>query len=153
MSRRGPTRPFALLHVHTVGLSLFLVTFPYTATILQGPARFLTRLHTTTIDRSFPQAGDTTHRYSTEHTAAPQATHTLRPVFPKRVHYRIPDGTTLKPHATTSNLTHCWLVSNLMITPRSSPISSLVPGCNPPKATGLVLAETGSLVPTCTCAN
>ena len=28
-----------------------------------------------------------------------------------------------------------------MITPRSSPISSLVPGCNPPKAQTLVLAE------------
>ena len=40
-----------------------------------------------------------------------------------------------------------------MITPRSSPISSLVPGCNPPRATGLVLAEIGSLVPTCTRAN
>ena len=43
------------------------------------------------------------------------------------------DGYKIISHAAT-NLTHYWLASNLMITPRSSPISSLVPGCNPPKA-------------------
>ena len=47
----------------------------------------------------------------------------------------------IKSHAATSNLTHYWLASKLMTTPRSSPISSLVPRCNPPKAQQLVLAE------------
>ena len=39
-----------------------------------------------------------------------------------------------------------WLASKLMITDGSSPISSLVPDCNPPKAVTLVLAD-GTLVP------
>ena len=39
-----------------------------------------------------------------------------------------------------------WLASKLMIIDGSSPISSLVPDCNPPKAATLVLAD-GTLVP------
>ena len=39
-----------------------------------------------------------------------------------------------------------WLASKLMITDGSSPISSLVPDCNLPKAATLVLAD-GTLVP------
>ena len=104
--RRGPTRPFALLHVHTVELSHLLVTFSYAATIFQGPARFLTRIHTTTTNRSFPQAGDTMHRYATEHTAAPQAAHTLRPVFPKRVHYNVIQMVQYIVPISTPNLPH-----------------------------------------------
>ena len=69
-------------------------------------------------------------------------------VSQQRVHYRIQADTSFNiPMQRHKNLTHYWLASNLMITPRSSPISSLVPGCNPPKAQQLVLAETGSLVP------
>ena len=90
---------------------------------------------------------------SRKHTRCSTRLLTQRREFPKACSLQNSGGTTLKPHAAPSNLTHYWLASNLMITPRSSPISSLVPGCNLPKATGLVLAETSSLVPTCICAN
>ena len=92
-----------------------------------------------------------THNANT-HTETPSVP-TTQTDFPKVCSLQNdPSGTLNVPNATT-NLTHYWLAPNLMITCESSPISSLVLTGNPLKATGLVLAEIGSLVPTCTYAN
>ena len=106
---------------------------------LQQLASFLTRYiqQQATYDRTGRWE---THGYAHTHAAAPGCSHRDE-TFPKRVNHR------------TIQMVQCiipmrrliyyinWLASKLMITDGSSPISSLVPDCNPPKAATLVLAD------------
>ena len=59
------------------------------------------------------------------HAAAPGCSH-IDENSPKRAQQNNPGGYNVNPNAAT-NLFHFWTGTNLMITPRSSPISSLVP--------------------------
>ena len=80
--------------------------------------------NTTTIDKIVPQAGDTTHRYQTEHAAAPEAAHTHRDTksFPKSVLLQCnPKWYNVYSQMRRPNLTIIWRASKLQMGPRRFP--------------------------------
>ena len=137
--RRFPKAPRCCgLPVVVVLVTLLATPQLASTNLLNLQASFHRLEQTKTRHGSNRQGGNADHK--AQHTFAARR----QEEFPRSVLFStesIQADTRLNPHAATSNPTNYWLASKLMNTSRSSPISSLVPGCNPPKAQLLALAE------------